>query len=1138
MSQRITFLGVVLVALAGCLAAWALMFGFGGAGTRQWTDGRTIRASEGSNTRDVMWTPPARVVAAGVGEQEEYDPRLSADGLTLYFVRGRPGHNADIMVSRRSQGGWSLPEPLAINTEHDELGPEPSADGSRLYFASNRPGGQGGFDIWVAERTGETWSAAENLGSIANSAWDEFSPALAPDAQTMYFSSSRPNAGETPPGNNGWLATVREQRTRPDHDLFAVRLNTHDGAPAQRLDMLNTPADDGTPALSPAGDFLYFSSDRPSAAGDPSGFDLYRARLTPGGNVLAPEHLDPPLNSRANDLDPAPTGDGFTLYFSSDREFANADRANPAYGLWTSASREVYLEDANIEQADWSALQDLWPWLLTLALLIALLVLLVRLLRDERWRTRLGRLSLIAQCLLLSVLIHAAIASLLAVWEISRGVIEIASRPGGGQRVILSSAAPGGSLASQIRSVRREDAAITLPESALVTLSLPAAASQSLPISLDLPSVDLQEPPVAIEPAQALSAPPLAPVQVPVATSATHTERLPEVVRASAQTEPESPRAEVDLPALTARALPSEPTHGEPDVAIIEPSPIQLDERPLLATSSAARAASAIDVQSPLELTRSESDAGREASLPAAPTMELETESRREITASSSIPRSRMSFTPESTGAGIVDMGLPAPPEASTADNGATEPIRPRATTSELGPARLAALGPATTAGDELLPSVAAPESRSGEESRPPQPWARQGSASLPVSPVLGVERERPVLTALDIAPALSSSDAAGNATSILPPSAPRAGGASESARSSEPLPLPDGRGSGGVVPLEDFAQRLPEVRDELLERMGGSGETERAVGLALDWFTRHQSSDGRWSAEHFDDGCGRCAQPAEVRADAAMTGMVLLCYLGAGHTHTREGPYREPVERGIRWLLRRQSSDGDLRAGETMYGQTVAAVALCEALAMTRDQDLADPARRAVRFVLNRASEGRARDERETSVIGWLVFTVESARRAGFDVPPRTFELATQWLDSVAVRGELGKYAYTRGAPPSQAMTAEAMFLRQLLGHSRTEPMMQRSAEFIAAKPPRWEQGAPTYSWYYATLALFQHQGEEWRTWNEALVRELLEHQESAGPGAGSWSPQDEWSRLGGRIYQTAVCTLCLEVYYRYRAE
>jgi hypothetical protein len=342
----------------------------------------------------------------------------------------------------------------------------------------------------------------------------------------------------------------------------------------------------------------------------------------------------------------------------------------------------------------------------------------------------------------------------------------------------------------------------------------------------------------------------------------------------------------------------------------------------------------------------------------------------------------------------------------------------------------------------------------------------------------------------------------------------------------------------GIPVPLETFDQRAPESRAALVEKMGGSPETERAVALALDWFRRHQSPDGHWSAQHFDEGCSACSSPAEIKADTAMTGLALLCYLGAGHTHQQDGPNKDTVAKGLRWLVARQTADGDLRRGETMYGQTVGAVALCEAFAMTRDPALADPARRAVEFVLARANKSGRADDRDTSVLGWLVFTVESARRAGFVVPQTTFDSARNWLTHVSDARTPGRYAYTRGDRPSAAMTAEAMFVQQLLGRDRAEPLMQNSARFILESPPRWRDGAPTFYWYYATLALFQHQGEAWKTWNGQLVPELLAHQHRQGPAAGSWDTTDSFSRLGGRVYQTAVCTLSLEVYYRYKAK
>ena len=40
---------------------------------------------------------------------------------------------------------------------------------------------------------------------------------------------------------------------------------------------------------------------------------------------------------------------------------------------------------------------------------------------------------------------------------------------------------------------------------------------------------------------------------------------------------------------------------------------------------------------------------------------------------------------------------------------------------------------------------------------------------------------------------------------------------------------------------------------------------------------------------------------------------------------------------------------------------------------------------------------------------------------------------------------------------------------------------------------------------------------------------------QRTDGHLAGSWDADTVWGGYGGRIYSTAMATLCLEVYYRY---
>ncbi|MFI4898703.1 MAG: hypothetical protein ACIARR_12880 [Phycisphaerales bacterium JB059] len=349
--------------------------------------------------------------------------------------------------------------------------------------------------------------------------------------------------------------------------------------------------------------------------------------------------------------------------------------------------------------------------------------------------------------------------------------------------------------------------------------------------------------------------------------------------------------------------------------------------------------------------------------------------------------------------------------------------------------------------------------------------------------------------------------------------------------------PMPEAPAPTEVV----YPQRNEATRRALVERGGGSERTEQAVANALAWLARNQSPDGRWSAREFERVGGRSGDPARYEFDVACTGLALLCFLGADHTPTRPGPYQETVARGLAWLIQCEGDPGDFRRGESMYSQGIATIALCEGYAMTRDPELLPPIQRAVAFISGarnsnvggwRYEPGQAGD---TSVLGWMVMAMKSAQRCGVEVEPGAMPAAGDWLSLVMDDRWIGRYAYRPGMEATHSMTAEGMFVQQLLGTDRSDPRMNGSARFVLQELPRWDAESPTYAWYYATLALFQHGGGAWTRWNRAISRELVRAQRVDGPAAGSWDPTDRYARIGGRIYQTAICTLSLEVYYRY---
>ncbi|MGO9919144.1 MAG: hypothetical protein ACLQIB_31150 [Isosphaeraceae bacterium] len=371
-----------------------------------------------------------------------------------------------------------------------------------------------------------------------------------------------------------------------------------------------------------------------------------------------------------------------------------------------------------------------------------------------------------------------------------------------------------------------------------------------------------------------------------------------------------------------------------------------------------------------------------------------------------------------------------------------------------------------------------------------------------------------------------------------------------------------EGRGLPDIPKL--YQPRLEPDRSARAQRSGASAASELAVERALDWLARHQDPDGRWDGgvARYDDGSpakgdddftvhcppgetcfGECAY---WEADTALSALALLTYLGAGYTHT-EGRYSDTVGKGIDFLLKQQHPDGDLRGRSRvvgMYCHAMATLSLCEAYALTGDGRLRDPAERAVNFLVRaRARDGLAwRYEPgapvgDTSILGWVVMGLKSAREVGIPTPNEASirQGTLRWLDQVAAGQSKGLARYQPADPVTPTMTAEAWVCRQFLGVGGPGLASSEAARFLLQNE---SDRGPTnvYYWYYATLALYQHGGEDWDRWNAKIRDRIVELQCKSGHQTGSWGPDGSiYGAKGGRIYCTALAALTLEVYYRY---
>jgi hypothetical protein len=345
----------------------------------------------------------------------------------------------------------------------------------------------------------------------------------------------------------------------------------------------------------------------------------------------------------------------------------------------------------------------------------------------------------------------------------------------------------------------------------------------------------------------------------------------------------------------------------------------------------------------------------------------------------------------------------------------------------------------------------------------------------------------------------------------------------------------------------EEYQWRRSGDKQAIVSAGGGSADTEAAVQASLAWLAKVQARDGRWDADQHGAGHGPGQDAtrvgAGIEADTGVTGLALLAFLASGHTH-EEGPYRDVVRRGLRFLMSSQAENGNLSGKAdvfaSMYCHGMAGVALAEAYGMTADEELRRPVERAVMFTLaaQHPNTGgwryRPGDLGDTSQLGWQLMLLRSARIAGLRVANDPFVGAGVFLKHVSsgVHGGLASYRFNE--PVSSPMTAEALACRQFLGMVGETPVAIEAAERLMNDLPG-KSADNYYYWYYGTLAMHQLGGHSWETWNRALQTRLLGSQTASGPYAGSWNPDAVWGGHGGRIYSTALATLSLEVYYRY---
>ncbi|MEZ6055924.1 MAG: hypothetical protein R3C01_04395 [Planctomycetaceae bacterium] len=379
---------------------------------------------------------------------------------------------------------------------------------------------------------------------------------------------------------------------------------------------------------------------------------------------------------------------------------------------------------------------------------------------------------------------------------------------------------------------------------------------------------------------------------------------------------------------------------------------------------------------------------------------------------------------------------------------------------------------------------------------------------------------------------------------------------------------------AGFAVQIQgEYGGRTTAGRKANLSKYGGTLASEQAVNNSLKWLVRHQLPDGSWHFNH-THGQKDCDCDGEGNFEKGVmgsTGLVLMTFLGAGHTYL-DGEHHASVKKGIDFLVgnAKPRPDGSLdfrstpgQGIEGIYEHGICTTALCEALGLTRgllaenggsirldngrvvprkvfveaEKQLAMVCDGALKFLYNTQEEPgggwgyNKGQQADTSILGWQLMALISAKNAGVKVPQSVFDNAHKFLDSVSLEG--GAFYGYRDRTKKASTTGIGLLCRMYYGWNRDAEGIKKGVAYLSTIGP---SKTDLYFNYYATQTMHHWGGEEWKKWNMVMREQLISTQQRDGHERGSWNPKGiGHGERGGRLFATCLSTMTLEVYYRH---
>jgi len=206
-----------------------------------------------------------------------FAPYISLDGNALLFISNSGQDGALALSYTFREVDWSVPVelPKHVTTRLNFLkGYALSADGKKMYYTCAKSPVIGGYDIFVSELKGTTWSQPENLMLPINSKANDGCPSVTPDGNAMYFMRCDKMDQNKASGCALYVTRKKSNGQWEEPVALPAKINTGNSQ---------------TPRIMADGETMYFSSDK--MPGNKGGMDLYVSKLS-NGEWSNPQPLD------------------------------------------------------------------------------------------------------------------------------------------------------------------------------------------------------------------------------------------------------------------------------------------------------------------------------------------------------------------------------------------------------------------------------------------------------------------------------------------------------------------------------------------------------------------------------------------------------------------------------------------------------------------------------------------------------------------------------------------------------------------------------------------------------------------------------------------------------------------------------